>query len=161
MNRSWCERESDAVRSLRTGLLSPELQNHVLSCTICTEARAAAQMMLQTASLLHVKLEPPAGALVWRRAEARRKEIALKRATRPLVFMRVLSAVYVVLSGAWFLHYFWRSDFLELLSDWSVLRSEGAWFTAVIALLAIAIGAGYLLHDSRRSGEVVPSTSHG
>jgi hypothetical protein len=68
--------------------------------------------------------------------------------------------VYVVLSATWFFYY-WRSDFAELLSDWNVLRSEGAWFTAVIALLAIAIGAGYLLHDSRRSGEVVPSTSHG
>jgi hypothetical protein len=161
MNRSWCERESDAVRSLRTGLLSPKLHAHVLSCTICTEAQAAAQMMLQTASLVHVKLEPPAAGLVWRRAEARRKEIALKRATRPLVFMRVLSAVYVVLSATWLLHYFWRPDFVELLSGWNVFGSESAWFTGVIALLAIAIGAGYLLHDGRRSGEVVPSTSHG
>jgi hypothetical protein len=160
MSRSWCERESDAVRSLRTGLLSSELQDHVLSCVVCTEARAAAQVMLQTASLVRVKLEPPAVGLVWRRAEARRKEIALKHATRPLVFMRVLSAVYVVLSATWFFYY-WRSDFAELLLDWNVLGSEGAWFTAVIALLAIAIGAGYLLHDSRRSGEVVPSTSHG
>ncbi len=161
MNRTWCERESDAVRSLRTGLLSPELRDHVLSCVICTEARSAARGILGTASLLLAEHEPPAAGLVWRQAEARRREMALKRVTRPLVIMRVLSAVYMVLAAAWFVHSFWRSDFVGFLLDWNVLRSETLLFTAVIAVLAIAIGSGYLLHDSRRSGEVAASTSHG
>ncbi len=161
MTRTWCKRESDAVQALRTGVFSAELREHVLSCVVCTEARGAAEMMLQTASLLRVEDGLPAASLVWSRAQAQKREIGLRRAARPLAFMRVLSAVYVVLSAAWFLHYFWRSDFMELLSNWNVLGSESAWVTAVIALLAIAIGAGYLLHDGRRFGEVVPSTSHG
>ena len=158
MNRHWCERESDAVQALRTGLLSRELREHVLSCAICTEAQAAAQVMLRAASLRGAGHEPPAADLVWRRAEARRREIALKRATRPLIFMRGLSVVYVTLSAAWFLHYLWRTSFVELFSGWTVLQSEATCFAAAIAVLSIVVGAGYLLRDSRRSGEGVPST---
>jgi len=157
MNRTWCERESDTVQALRSGLFSPELRDHVLSCAVCTEARAAAQVMLQTASFLR-ESELPAASLVWRRAQARKREIDLKRATRPLIFMRALGAVYVALSVAWFLHYLWRPNFTELLSSWNVLGDKATCFTAAIALLSIVIGAGYLLRDSRRSGEGVPST---
>jgi hypothetical protein len=158
VNRSGCERESDVVQGARTGLLSPELHDHVLSCAICTEAQAVARVMLQTASLQGRGMEPPAVDVVWRRAEARKKEIALRRATRPLIFMRALGAVYVALSMAWFLHYLWRSNFTELLSRWNVLVDKATCFTAAIAVLSIVIGAGYLLRDSRRSGEGVPST---
>jgi hypothetical protein len=68
MNRRWCERESDAVQALRMGLLSAELSSHVLSCAICAEAQAVAQVMLRAASLRGAEHEPPAADLVWRRA---------------------------------------------------------------------------------------------
>jgi hypothetical protein len=158
MNRRWCEREFDAVQGLRTGVLSAELRAHVLSCAICTEAQAVAQVMLRAVSLRGAEHEPPDADLVWRRAEARRKEIALKRATRPLIFMRVLGVVYAAVSVAWFLHYLWRAGFVELFSGWTVLQSEATCFAAATAVLSIVIGAGYLLRDGRRTGEGVPST---
>lgn len=157
MNRSWCERESDAVQTVRTGLVSTELRNHVLSCAICAEAQAVAQAMLRINLILHQEHELPTAGLVWRRVEARKKEIILKRATRPLVFMRVLSVAYAVLSAAWFVHFLWRSGFMGGLSGWNGLLSETAGFAAVIAVLAIVIGAGCLLYDSRRSNQGVPS----
>lgn len=158
MNRSGCERESDVVLAARTGLLSPELRDHVLSCTICAETQAVARVMLQAASFQSRGIEPPAVDLVWRRAEMRKKEIALRRAARPLIFMRALGAVYAGLSIAWFLHYLWRSNFTELLSSWNVLGDKATCFAAAIAVLSITFGAGYLLHDSRRSSERVLST---
>jgi hypothetical protein len=139
-------------------LLSAELRDHVLSCAVCTEARSAAQVMLQTASALRIEDEVPAAGLVWSRAQARKREMNLKRATRPLMVMRILSVAYVILSATWFLHYLWRSVFMELLAGWNVLGNETTCFAAALAVLAIAIAAGYLLHDSRRSGEGVPST---
>lgn len=48
--------------------------------------------------------------------------------------------------------------FVELFRNRSVLGSESAFFAALIAVLAIVIGAGYLLHDSRRSVESIAST---
>jgi hypothetical protein len=157
MNRIWCEREGDVVRSLRTGTLSFELRDHVLSCVVCTEALGAAQVM-QAASLLGVEDGLPSAGLVWSRAQAQKKEIAVKRATRPLIVMRVLSVVYVALCATWFLHYLWRSDFVELLSGWSVLGDKTACFAVAIAVLAVVIAAGYLLHDGRRSAEGLPTT---
>lgn len=158
MNRRWCERESDVVRSLRTGSLSAELRDHLLSCVVCAEARDAAQVMLQTASLLRVEDGLPAAGLVWSRAQARKREIALKRATRPLIVMRILSVAYVTLSATWFLHYLWRSGFMELSADWNVLGNETTCFAVALAVLATVIAAGYLLLDIRRWGEGVPST---
>jgi hypothetical protein len=158
MNRRWCERESDVVRSLRTGSLSAELRDHLLSCVVCAEARDAAQVMLQTASLLRVEDGLPAAGLVWSRAQARKREIALKRATRPLIVMRILSVAYVTLSATWFLHYLWRSGFMELSADWNVLGNETTCFAVALAVLATVIAAGYLLHDSRRWGEGVRIT---
>ncbi len=158
MNRIWCEREADVVRSLRTGSLSAELRDHVLSCVVCAEARGAAQVMLHTASLLRVEDGLPAAALVWSHARARKRESDLKRATRPLIVMRVLSVAYVVLSAAWFLRYLWRSGFMELPAGWNVLGNETTCFAVALAVLAIVIAAGYLLHDSKRSGAGLPST---
>jgi hypothetical protein len=158
MNRRWCERESDAVEAVRTGLLAAELREHVLSCAICTEAQAVAQVMLRAASVWAGEGKPPAADLAWRRVEARRREIALRRATRPLIFMRTLSVGYAALSVAWFLHYLWRAGFVELLSRWNVLQGEATRFAAAIAVLSIVMGAGYLLRDGRRTGEGVPST---
>ncbi len=156
MNRMRCERESDVVEALRRDSFSDELRGHVRSCSICVETQAVAQM-LQTASRLQVVQEPSAAGLVWRRAQARKNEIAVKRATRPLIVMRAMSIVYVVFSAAWLLHYFWRPGSMGSISSWNVLQSETACFGVAIAVLAMAIGAWYLLRDGGRLGEGIPS----
>jgi hypothetical protein len=157
MNRILCERESDVVEALRRDSFSDELRGHVRSCSICAETQAVAQM-LQTASRLHVEYEPSAAGLIWRRAQAQKKEIALKRAARPLIFMRVMGVAYVVLSVAWLLRLFWRSASIGRISGWNVLPIETVFAGVAIAVLAMAIGAWYLLRDGGRLGEGIPST---
>jgi hypothetical protein len=115
-------------------------------------------MMLRAASLRSAAHEVPDAGMIWRRVESRKREIAVRRAARPLIFMRALSVVCVAFFAVWFLRYFWRASFMELFSGWYVLASESAIFVALIAVLAIVIGAGYLLHDSRRSVESIAST---
>jgi hypothetical protein len=158
MKRILCERESDVVQALRVDSFSDELRGHVGSCSICAETQAVAQMMLQTASRLHVEHGPSVAGVVWRRAQAQKKELALKRAARPLIYVRALSVVYVILIAGWALRYFWRPGSMELLSGWNVLQNETAYFGIAIAALAVAIGACYLLYDSRRSREILSST---
>jgi hypothetical protein len=157
MNRIWCERELDVVEALRKGHFSDELRGHVGSCTICAETQPVAEVLLKTASRLQAEHEPLAAGLIWRRAQAQKKEIALKRAARPLIFMRVMSVAYAVLSVAWLLRTFWRFGSIGRISNWNVLPMETVAGVAV-AVLAIAIGAWYLLHDSGRSGEGIPLT---
>jgi hypothetical protein len=157
-NQRWCEREADVVRSLRAGSLPVELRDHVLSCVVCAEARSAAGVMLQTASLLRVEDGVPAAGLVWSRAQVRKREMDLKRATRPLIVMRVLSVVYVVLCAGWAVHSFWRPVVMDLASGLNAFRSGTVGLGVAIALLAIAIGAWYLLYDGRRSDTGIRST---
>jgi hypothetical protein len=153
-----CERESEVARALRAGGLSFELRDHVLKCTICAETQTAAGLMLEAASLLRAEDRPSSAGLIWRRAEVRKKEIAVKCATRPLIVMRILGVVYAVLCGAWFLRYVWRSNSARFLPDWYVPGSEKAYMASLIALVTIAVGAWYMLHDSRRSDAGVSSS---
>jgi hypothetical protein len=157
MKRIWCEREADVVEALRKGSFSDELRGHIASCAICAETQPVAQMLLKTASLLRAAHEPSAAGLVWRRAEARKKEIALKRAARPLIFMRVVGVAYVFLSVAWLLRTFGRSVSIGRIPDWNVLPMD-VFAGVAIAAVAIGIGAWYLLSDSGGSGEGIPLT---
>ena len=104
----------------------------------------------------------PAAGVVWSRAQARKREMDLKRATRPLIVMRVLSVVYVVLCAGWAVHSFWRPVVMDLasgLNGWvNAFRSGTVGLGAAIALLAIAVGAWYLLYDGRRSDTGIRST---
>jgi hypothetical protein len=159
MNRIWCEREAEVVRSLRTGSLSADLRDHVLSCVVCAEARRAAEVMLQTASLLRVEDGVPAAGLVWSRAQARRREIGLKRATRPLIVMRILSVVYMMVCAGWALRFLWRSASMERAFGWDAFRGVTVGFGAGFTLLAVAMGACYLLYDGRRSETGIPSST--
>lgn len=158
MNRMWCEREAEVVRSLRMGSMPSELRDHVLRCVVCAEARSAAQVMLPMASQLWVDDGAPPAGLIWSRAQARRREIGLKRATRPLMVMRILSVVYVLMCAGWALRFLWRSVSMELGSGWDGFRGVTVGVGAGIALVAIAMGAWYLLYDGRRSDGGIPST---
>jgi len=158
MTRRGCEREFEAVQALRRGFSTPELREHVAGCAICSQAHAVAQAMLQTASKVSEQIEPAPASVIWQRAEQRRKEMALKQAMRPLLLMRVLAVISGLCSAGWILHFLPFVTFLELVPRSSVLPDEATCFAAAIAVLSIAIGAGYLLHDSRRSGERAPST---
>ena len=159
MNRMWCEREADVVRSLRMGSFSVELCDHVESCVVCAETGRAAGVMLQAAALLRAEDGVPPASLVWSRAQAQRQEVGLKRATRPLMAMRVLSVVYVILCAAWALRFVWRSVSMELEFGWDAFGGGSVGFGMASVLVVIAIGAWYLLYDSARSETGIPSST--
>lgn len=156
MNRARCEREAEVVSALRAGALSDELSSHVLGCASCAETERVAEALLGSAAGMRAQLEPPAAEVVWRRAQVRSRELALKRAARPLIFMRVLSFVCVAASGVWLLH-----GFGGLLPDYRAglglmtvpTVSVGLGF----AMVSIAVASWYLLREGKGSGGVLPS----
>ncbi|HEV2710396.1 MAG TPA: hypothetical protein VGU67_09305 [Edaphobacter sp.] len=147
MNRSQCEREMDAVRALRTGLWSAELSSHVESCASCREAKAVAERLLHYAASLQVEQVPPAVDPIWRRAQAERQAMILKRATRPLIFMRVLSLGCVVAFAVWLVQGLLRFDLREALHG---VALRGILPGLAIAVVCIAGGAFYLLYEGKR-----------
>jgi hypothetical protein len=153
MNRSQCESEKGVVRALRTGLWSAELSSHVESCASCRETRVVTGGLLHYAASLQVEHAPGVSAEIWRRAQAERQAMILKRATRPLIFMRLLSLGCVVVFAVWLVQGLSRFDLREMVHGVAlggILPGVGLG----VGVLCIAAGALYLLHEGRRQREL-------
>lgn len=154
MNRNRCEYERSVTKALRTGVWTAGLQEHVTGCAACEETRRVAGSLLRYAAALEVTA---GGAdVIWRRAQAERQAMALKRATRPLIFMRRLSVGCVVALALWLLHGFSRgayySDYRDWMHGWAGVGVETAAVGVGIAMVCIAVGALYMLREDRRRG---------
>jgi hypothetical protein len=107
--------------------------------------------MLRHAATIEAAGQPPPMAnRIWRKAQARRRESALRCATRALAIMRALGAIYVTLLLAWGFRLLWLLQSTELQPAWSALANATVLFGAGVALLAVAGGAGFLLLLNKR-----------
>lgn len=88
-----CERDREIAAALRGRGLSAELSGHVAECAGCRETAQVTRALLAMRTV-----EAPDAGVVWRRVQ---EEVLLRRATRPLAVMRVLSAVFVVTLAVW------------------------------------------------------------
>jgi hypothetical protein len=149
MSQNRCECEREVVQALRAGIWSAELEGHVAACVACEETRRVAGSLLQYASGLRV--ESPAGSAdaIWRRALAERQAMAVKRATRPLIFMRGLSVGSVVAFALWMLRAFSRLDYRVSIHGWA---GAGVETGMGIAVVCISVGAVYMIREDRRRG---------
>lgn len=154
MNPASCERESEIVSAVRAGLCSAELSKHMDECATCAEARRVAEIMLHYAASLHTEHEPVCADRVWRNAQERRQEMILKRAQRPLIFMRLLSLCCAVDFAVWVLRGFTGLNYRGWLRAWDFVGVGTALSGAAIAVLCIAIGAWYLLQEGNRSARI-------
>jgi hypothetical protein len=158
MKQNRCEREIEVVDALRTGAWTPELDGHLRTCAVCAETRLVAGSLLRRAAALRMEIEPPTAGPIWRRAQARRQEMALRRATRPLIFMRAVSMICVIAFAAWLLRSFGHFADRGLISGWGAMTAQTAAAGAAIAVACIAVGAWYLLHEGKRQDGAVSST---
>ncbi|GGH12298.1 hypothetical protein [Silvibacterium dinghuense] len=101
-----CGRESEVLRAVRTGGLEaqPALQAHVDTCVDCARTVKLAAAFRQDAAQLVGVATVPDVARVWRRAEQRRKEMALARAATIFRVLRVAGVIYGLAVAMWLLH---------------------------------------------------------
>lgn len=151
MKQRCCEKESEVVAAARSNSFSAELRSHVQNCSDCQESLRVAQLFLQNAASLSANNQPRAASHVWRQAQRRRQEMALRRATRPLLIMKALSLVYIVALAAWLLHNLTPALPTQLISNWTVTLSAGT----AISVLLIVFGSGYFLYQEKRSGKAL------
>jgi hypothetical protein len=154
-----CERESEVTAALRAGLWTEELRGHLRSCASCAETERVASALLLSAAAMGELHELPAADLVWRRARVGMQEEALKRAMRPLIFMRRVSFGCVAGFAVWVAWELWRSGFSgyrQFLPGMNFVATGAAGVGVAIALLLMGVGSWYLLHASRQSG-IMPS----
>ena len=156
MSRNRCECEMEIVQALRTGVWTTELRGHVEGCTACAEARRVAESLLQYASMLRSENEAGNVEAIWRRAQAERQAMALKRATRPLIFMRGLSVGCMVALALWLLRGLslavYYPGYKDWMHGWAGAGVETAAVGVGIAMVCIGVGAVYMLREDRQRG---------
>ena len=157
MSRSRCEKEMEVVSAVRTEAWTTELKDHLRNCASCIETEQVAKVLLQHAAILREEQGPMAADRIWRRAQVQKQELAVKRAMRPLIFMRGLSSVGVIGLVIWLLHRFWSWNYRELMRDWSAVGNVMASVGMGLAILCVTMGAWYLLNEDKRNDSSVSS----
>jgi hypothetical protein len=133
MSQEFCETEALVVAAARSGAWTSALGEHVAGCAACAETKRVAQLFLG-----HATSEPLTANLVWQRLQARRRQQAIRRATRCMALMCVMAAVYAVVLAAWYLPQFWHA---QLATDLSSLSGGFAFAGVLAAIFAVLIGS--------------------
>ena len=153
-----CSRTAEVQELLRLGhwpqAAGAELAEHVRGCRRCGEMVLVTQAFSEAKarSMTEARVEPP--ALVWWRAQLRRKHEAMQRVERPMrAQMLVVLAVVCVglglafrLSGGVHAWRTWMTSGAEAVT-WSGMGSMG-WGLVVAAALALAMMAGVAVYLS-------------
>lgn len=94
-----CERESEVRHAAHAGLWADELRAHAAVCPSCAEEMLVAAAF--AADDLPTDHRPlPNAAIVWWKAEARRKQQVAQRATRPIRILDMASGIVAAAAAA-------------------------------------------------------------
>ena len=138
MTRRTCERESSVAAAARTGQWSADLEDHLAACTVCRETKRVAELFLEHAAVISTQIQPSAASVVWQRMQARRRQLALKRATQCVTLMSVLAGIYAAVLAGWYLPRLWHP---QLSTDLSPLSGGVVLAGILTAVVAVLIGA--------------------
>jgi hypothetical protein len=145
-----CEREQQVIEATRNGLWSSSLRAHLRNCAHCTQTELIAALLQEDVAKAKRVLDLPAAGLIWRRAQARRREVALQRATRrPFLIAGALSAVYSVVFLLWGFSQLPQSAYRPFVAPSGLTGNVALAGAALSAILAI-IGSCVLLLQTKR-----------
>jgi hypothetical protein len=134
-----CEREQRVIEATRNGAWSSSLRAHLRDCALCTQTELIASSLQEEAAKAERLLDLPPAHMVWHRAQTRRRERALQRATRrPFLIVGALGAVYSVILLLWGLFQLPQSVHRLLVAPSGLAGSltlAGAALSGMLALL--------------------------
>ena len=136
MSQEFCESELLAAAAARSGAWPAGLQEHAAACALCAEARRITEILFGHAAM--APAQPLPANLVWQKLQARRRQLALRRATRCMTLMCVLAAVYAVVLAGWYLPQLWHT---RLATDLSPLSSGVAFVGVATAVVGVLLGS--------------------
>jgi hypothetical protein len=145
-----CEREKEVIEATRNGLWTSSLRFHLLDCALCTQTELIAASLQEDAAKMERGLDLPPAGTVWRRAETRRREGALRRATRrPFLIVGALGAVYCVILLLWGIFQLPQSVYRLFVAPPGLTGDVALAGAAVSGILAI-VGSCVLVLETKR-----------
>jgi hypothetical protein len=145
-----CEREPQVIDAIRNGLWTSSLRAHLRDCALCTQTELIAASLKENAAMLERQLDLPPAAMVWRRAQTRRRVDALQRATRrPFLIVGALSGLYAVVLLLWGLFQL-PQPISRLLVTSPGLNGHVALAGAALSGILVVVGSCVLALETRR-----------
>jgi hypothetical protein len=145
-----CEREQQIIEAARNGLWTSSLRAHLQDCALCTQTELIAASLQEDAVRAVRGLDLPPAGMVWRRAQARRREDALQRATRrPFLLVGALGAIYSVVLLLWGITQLPQSVYRLLAASPGLTGSVALAGVALSGILAV-VGSCVLALETKR-----------
>ena len=145
-----CEREHQVVEASRNGLWAPSLRAHVRDCALCAQTELIAAALQENAAKLERRLDLPPAAMIWRRAQTRRRADALQRATRrPFLIVGALGALYSAVFLLWGLFHLPQSVYRLFVAP-PGLSGNVAFAAAALSGILVIVGWCALVLETRR-----------
>ena len=155
MTRRSCDRDSELLNALRAGAVPAELRRHVGECTCCETTERAASLLLAYSETMTVEAELPSAAGLWREAQRRRQEAALRGAAKGLLAMRTLGVLYVLGAMAWALRMMWQAQPAQGRQTMLTLTSGTVPLGVGAAVVLLVAGAATLMFLGQQQGPLV------
>jgi hypothetical protein len=145
-----CEREQQVIEATRNGLWTSSLRAHLRDCTDCTQTELIATSLQEDAAKAKRAVDLPPAGLIWRRAQTKRREVALQRATRrPFLIAGTLGVVYSVVFMLWGVFQLPPSVYRPFVVPSGLTGNMALAGAGLSAMLAI-IGSFVLLVETKR-----------
>ena len=145
-----CEREQQVIEATRNGLWSSSLRAHLRNCAHCTQTELIAASLQEDAAKAKRVLDLPPAGLIWRRAQTRRRQGALQRATRrPFLIVGALGALYSVVFLLWGIFQLPQSVYRPFVTPPGLTGGVALAGAALSGILAI-VGSCVLLLETKR-----------
>jgi hypothetical protein len=99
MNRKICEREEQTSAAVLRGAIDPEIAPHAQRCTACSDILLVGEFLRNEGSLADGEQNAvPDPGLIWRKAQQRAAQRAVRLALRPIRIMTALACLAFVCS---------------------------------------------------------------
>jgi hypothetical protein len=145
-----CEREHQVIEATRNRLWASSLRAHLRDCPLCTQTELLAASLQENTAKLERRLDLPPAAMIWRRAQTRRRVEALRRATRrPFLIVGALGALYSVVVLLWGLFHLPQSVYRLFVAP-TGLTGNVAFAAAALSGILVIAGSCLLVLETRR-----------
>jgi hypothetical protein len=145
-----CEREEQVIEATRNGLWASSLRAHQRHCALCTQTELIVTSLRKDAARAERLVDLPPAGMVWRRAQARRRERALQRAARrPFHIVGALGVAYSVVFLLWGMFQIPQSVYRVFIAPPGLNEHVALTGVVLSAILAIA-GSCVLVLETKR-----------
>jgi hypothetical protein len=104
MNRYACDQEQRILAALRSGAWEDDLREHAKDCPFCADVLIVSEFLRQEAVAATAEPPPIGAGLLWWKSQLWAREIAVRKATRPITVAINLATLLFGAALLWFLN---------------------------------------------------------